>query len=181
MKNDRTVLCVGELLIDFFCTDIDVNLAKGQHFSKQAGGAPANVSAAVAKLGGKASFLGKIGADPFGIYLKQTLEEQHVDTSMLLLIRKHRLHWPLFPLPLTANEISYSTAELTVSCLCRTLIENGLDRLPFCILARQRPCSPILSGKRICLYWTKRKPMGNLPPLIPITGGTSGKIGWRSL
>ncbi len=84
MKNVGTVLCVGELLIDFFCTDIDVNLAKGQHFSKQAGGAPANVSAAVAKLGGKASFLGKVGADPFGMYLKQTLDEQHVDTSMLL-------------------------------------------------------------------------------------------------
>ncbi|WDZ55665.1 carbohydrate kinase family protein [Paenibacillus polymyxa] len=84
MKNDRTVLCVGELLIDFFCTDIDVNLAKGQHFSKQSGGAPANVSAAVAKLGGKASFLGKVGDDPFGMYLKQTLDEQHVDTSMLL-------------------------------------------------------------------------------------------------
>ncbi|MHA6529898.1 carbohydrate kinase family protein [Paenibacillus sp. BAC0078] len=85
MKNERTVLCVGELLIDFFCTDIDVNLVKGQHFSKQAGGAPANVSAAVTKLGGKAAFLGKVGADPFGLYLKQILEEQLVDTTMLLL------------------------------------------------------------------------------------------------
>lgn len=85
MKNEATVLCVGELLIDFFCTDIDVNLVKGEHFSKQAGGAPANVSAAVAKLGGQAAFLGKVGADPFGMYLKQVLDEQQVDTTMLLL------------------------------------------------------------------------------------------------
>ncbi|NGM84430.1 carbohydrate kinase [Paenibacillus sp. 7124] len=84
MKNYGTVLCVGELLIDFFCTDVDVNLVDGQHFSKQAGGAPANVSAAIAKLGGKASFLGKVGDDPFGKFLKQTLDQERVDTSMLL-------------------------------------------------------------------------------------------------
>ncbi|MFD1775945.1 carbohydrate kinase family protein [Paenibacillus rhizophilus] len=84
MKNYGTVLCVGELLIDFFCTDVDVNLVDGQHFSKQAGGAPANVSAAIAKLGGNASFLGKVGDDPFGKFLKQTLDQERVDTSMLL-------------------------------------------------------------------------------------------------
>lgn len=85
MKPYGTVLCVGELLIDFFCTDVDVSLTEGRHFSKQAGGAPANVSAAIARLGGQSAFLGKVGADPFGLFLKQTLEEQHVDTSMLLL------------------------------------------------------------------------------------------------
>lgn len=85
MKEYGTVLCVGELLIDFFCTDVDVSLTEGRHFSKQAGGAPANVSAAIARLGGQSAFLGKVGADPFGLFLKQTLEEQKVDTSMLLL------------------------------------------------------------------------------------------------
>lgn len=85
MKPYGTVLCVGELLIDFFCTEADVSLTDGRHFTKQAGGAPANVSAAIARLGGHSAFLGKVGADPFGFFLKQTLEEQNVDTSMLLL------------------------------------------------------------------------------------------------
>ncbi|WP_342547477.1 carbohydrate kinase [Paenibacillus sp. FSL P2-0089] len=85
MKLHGSVLCAGELLIDFFCTDVDVSLTAGRHFSKQAGGAPANVSAAIARLGGHSAFLGKVGADPFGFFLKQTLEEQNVDTSMLLL------------------------------------------------------------------------------------------------
>lgn len=85
MQSMNTVLCVGELLIDFFCTEADVSLTEGRHFTKQAGGAPANVSAAIARLGGHSAFLGKVGADPFGLFLKQTLEEQSVDTSMLLL------------------------------------------------------------------------------------------------
>lgn len=80
---------MGELLIDFFCTDIGTDLIKGQNFEKQAGGAPANVCATIAKLGGKALFNGKVGNDPFGIFLKQTLEQVHVDTSMLLLDDEH--------------------------------------------------------------------------------------------
>lgn len=83
MNQSGLVVCVGELLIDFFCTDIDVNLVKGENFLKQAGGAPANVTAAIAKLGGKASFVGKVGNDPFGHFLIKTLDEVQVDTSMI--------------------------------------------------------------------------------------------------
>lgn len=171
MKNDRTVLCVGELLIDFFCTDIDVNLAKGQHFSKQAGGAPANVSAAVAKLGGKASFLGKIGADPFGIYLKQTLEEQHVDTSMLLFDPETPTTLAFVSLAANGERDFVFNRGADRQLSLQDIDREWTRQAAILHLARQRPCSPILSGKRICLYWTKRKPMGNLPPLIPITGG----------
>lgn len=90
MKNNRSknVVCVGELLIDFFCTDIDVDLIEGCQFLKSAGGAPANVSAAIAKLGGDASFSGKVGKDPFGYFLKQTLDAVNVDTSMLVMDEK---------------------------------------------------------------------------------------------
>ncbi|ACT03822.1 carbohydrate kinase family protein [Paenibacillus sp. JDR-2] len=79
------VVCIGELLIDFFCIDIDVDLEQGEQFAKKAGGAPANVSAAIARLGGSSAFVGKVGKDPFGHYLKRTLEEEKVDTSMLML------------------------------------------------------------------------------------------------
>lgn len=84
-QHDNLVVTIGELLIDFFCTDIDVDLIVGQHFMKEAGGAPANVSSAVAKLGGTAAFVGKVGRDPFGEFLKQTLVLQKVDTSMLVM------------------------------------------------------------------------------------------------
>lgn len=84
MLGKNVVLCIGELLIDFICSDIDVDLVEGVNFVKKAGGAPANVAATVAKLGGEASFVGKVGKDPFGVFLEKTLTEVGVDTSMLL-------------------------------------------------------------------------------------------------
>lgn len=89
MSANSTVICIGELLIDFFCTDVDSDLVAGRNFEKQAGGAPANVCAAIVKLGGKAAFSGKVGNDPFGHFLKKTLEEVHVDTSMLVMDEEH--------------------------------------------------------------------------------------------
>lgn len=79
----RQVCCVGELLIDFYCTDVGVSLQDGINFEKQAGGAPANVSAAIAKLGGNTTILGRVGEDQFGDFLENTLTDVNVDTSML--------------------------------------------------------------------------------------------------
>jgi fructokinase len=84
-----SIVCIGELLIDFFCTDVDINLIEGQNFQKQAGGAPANVCAAIAKLGGTALFSGKVGNDPFGQFLKKTLDDVQVDTSMIVFDNIH--------------------------------------------------------------------------------------------
>lgn len=89
-KVGTSVICIGELLIDFFCTETDIDLIEGKKFEKQAGGAPANVCAAIGKLGGKASFCGKAGKDPFGEFLKITLEEAGADTSMLVLDPDHK-------------------------------------------------------------------------------------------
>lgn len=83
MTNKNTVICIGELLIDFFCTERGTSLMEGKTFEKQAGGAPANVAATIAALGGSAAFAGKVGDDAFGDFLIRTLEELHVDTSMI--------------------------------------------------------------------------------------------------
>ncbi|MGF9943896.1 carbohydrate kinase [Priestia megaterium] len=83
ISENAPVVCVGELLIDFFCSEIDSNLIEGRKFLKSAGGAPGNVCATIAKLGGNASFSGKVGRDPFGYFLEETLNSLNVDTSML--------------------------------------------------------------------------------------------------
>jgi fructokinase len=82
------ILCIGELLIDFICSDVNVDLTEGVNFIKKAGGAPANVTAAISKLGGDAMFAGKVGDDPYGLFLKKTLDEVRVDTTMLILDSK---------------------------------------------------------------------------------------------
>ncbi|MBK1810440.1 carbohydrate kinase [Clostridium sp. YIM B02505] len=82
------VFCIGELLIDFICADVNSSLVEGSNFIKKAGGAPANVTAAISKLGGDASFGGSVGADAFGLFLKNTLEDVGVDTTYMKLMEK---------------------------------------------------------------------------------------------
>ncbi|WP_421663295.1 carbohydrate kinase family protein [Lysinibacillus telephonicus] len=81
---NQSILCVGECLIDFFSHEANVSLKKSQTFIKKAGGAPANVCAAISKLGGEAIFLGKVGADPFGDFLEETLQSVGVHTNLLV-------------------------------------------------------------------------------------------------
>lgn len=81
----KKILCIGELLIDFFTTHTEVSIIEAKSFEKQAGGAPANVAATIAMLGGQAYFCGKVGDDAFGHFLKQTLEQAGVHTDQLIL------------------------------------------------------------------------------------------------
>ena len=78
----RNVYCIGELLIDFVAEKQGNNLSKAMEFTKKAGGAPANVACAIAKLGGKSKFVGCVGNDPFGDFLLDVLEENKVDISL---------------------------------------------------------------------------------------------------
>ena len=81
MKN---ILCIGEALIDLICTDKGVALSKGQHFIKKPGGAPTNVAAAIAALGGTVQLAAKVGIDPFGKYLIDTMQSFGVSTKWVL-------------------------------------------------------------------------------------------------
>jgi fructokinase len=76
------VFCIGELLIDFVAANQGPDLSRALEFTKKAGGAPANVACAVAKLGGKSYFIGCVGKDPLGTYLLRTLEENNVNTTL---------------------------------------------------------------------------------------------------
>ncbi|MGB5554872.1 MAG: carbohydrate kinase [Flavobacteriaceae bacterium] len=77
----KTVYCIGELLIDFVAENQGSDLSKANIFTKKAGGAPANVACAIAKLGGKSSFIGAVGKDPFGTFLLAVLKDHSVDLS----------------------------------------------------------------------------------------------------
>ena len=78
----RKVFCIGELLIDFVAENQGNDLSKAEEFTKKAGGAPANVACAIAKLGGKSAFIGAVGKDPMGTYLLRVLQEENVDISL---------------------------------------------------------------------------------------------------
>ena len=76
------VVCFGEALIDL----IGVTPAPGRPFcyEQYAGGAPANVATAVARLGGEAVFVGMLANDAFGDFLLESLGDAGVDTRYLV-------------------------------------------------------------------------------------------------
>ncbi|WP_157888131.1 carbohydrate kinase family protein [Bacillus marinisedimentorum] len=72
----RGIVTMGEALIEFVPQDYNEITYRKSH-----GGGPANVAAALGKLGAPVSFVGKIGNDLFGKEMKEALEGYGVDTT----------------------------------------------------------------------------------------------------
>ncbi len=74
-------ISIGELLIDFTPAG---KTADGIHlFARNPGGAPANVAVQMNRLGIEAGFIGTVGNDMFGAYLKEVLEAEKINTQGL--------------------------------------------------------------------------------------------------
>lgn len=84
------VLSIGEALVDLISTKPGVTLQASSTFQKAAGGAPANVTVGLARLGISAGFIGRVGDDPFGHFVADTLATEGVDVSQLGFERKAR-------------------------------------------------------------------------------------------
>lgn len=72
------ITALGELLIDF-------TQAGERLFEQNPGGAPANVLAAARRLGLSAAFIGKVGRDMHGEFLRDTLDSAGIDTRGLVM------------------------------------------------------------------------------------------------
>src|SRR5215217_615439 len=77
------ILAIGEILVDFIVADGATTLEAAGNFVARAGGAPANASVAVARLGLASAFCGVVGDDQFGSRLQLQLGAEGVDTSRL--------------------------------------------------------------------------------------------------
>ena len=80
------VVALGELLIDF--TPAGLSDQGAALLARNAGGAPANVLAMLSILGKQTAFIGKVGSDSFGRFLKKTLEDSGIDVSGLIVSRQ---------------------------------------------------------------------------------------------
>lgn len=80
----KKVLCAGEALIDFVSNKPGAPLKDTEGFVRKAGGAPANVAAAISKLGADAYFCGTIGDDFFGEFLEDTFKKNNINTEMMI-------------------------------------------------------------------------------------------------
>lgn len=76
------VVCFGEALIDFLG---EASVAGAPvAYLRYAGGAPANVAVAVARLGASAAFVGMLGQDAFGDFLLDSFQAAGVSTDYVL-------------------------------------------------------------------------------------------------
>ncbi|HEY0333092.1 MAG TPA: carbohydrate kinase [Stenotrophomonas sp.] len=77
------IVCFGEALIDLLARP-PATPDEPRAFLQHAGGAPANVAVAVAKLGGEAHFAGMLGRDMFGDFLLESLQDAGVATDLVV-------------------------------------------------------------------------------------------------
>jgi len=81
------VMAFGEALIDFLSNGA-TQTGELESFTKFPGGAPANVAVAVARLGGNSHFVGQVGDDAFGHFLKESLDSYGVNTQSMLMTKE---------------------------------------------------------------------------------------------
>ncbi len=101
------IVSMGEALIDLLADRPGVTLTQARAFTWAPGGAPANVAVGAARLGLKASFLGKVGDDPFGHYLQETLASHGVGTESMVFCREARTALAFVALP-TADDPQFT-------------------------------------------------------------------------
>lgn len=86
-----SVIAFGEALVDMLSSRLgDLAGDAPETFTPYAGGAPANVAVACARLGVPSRFLGMLGEDHFGDFLAGELAAHGVDTSGVVRTREAR-------------------------------------------------------------------------------------------
>lgn len=122
MKYDITAL--GELLIDF--TPCGVSKTGMKLFEQNPGGAPANVLVAGQRFGVKTAFIGKVGNDMHGAFLKEVLNEAGIETKGLIMDKD--VFTTLAFVSLADNgERSFSFARKPGADICLKKEEVNLD------------------------------------------------------
>jgi sugar/nucleoside kinase (ribokinase family) len=89
-KGDLDLLAIGETLVDFISVEETDWLRNAYTFRKYQGGSPANIAVYVARLGGQAAVISKLGIGAMGQFLKAELGRAGVTTDYLIM--DHRVH-----------------------------------------------------------------------------------------
>ncbi|QPL47573.1 carbohydrate kinase [Halomonas sp. A40-4] len=83
------IIAFGEALVDMLSSRLG-DASGPETFTPYAGGAPANVAVACARLGVPSQFLGMVGEDTFGHFIIRELQHHGVDTQGVVLTQEAR-------------------------------------------------------------------------------------------
>jgi fructokinase len=121
----KSVLAIGELLVDIISTDYVTSLSEVKNFEMHPGGSPANVCANLRWLGIESTLVSCVGTDPLGDFLIERLKKiglsekhiyrnSHYPTSIVVVGRSKG----------TPDFIAYRSADIQIDEIDKTLIED---------------------------------------------------------
>lgn len=122
----KKVICIGEALIDFISIDKGKSLIETSGFMKKAGGAPANVAAAISKLGAEAYFCGTVGDDAFGLFLENTFKNNNINTEYMFKLKDKNTTFAFVSL-MENGERDFEFSRSADECLSFDMIEENLE------------------------------------------------------
>ncbi|MGH7919166.1 MAG: 5-dehydro-2-deoxygluconokinase [Candidatus Dormibacteraceae bacterium] len=67
------IVTMGRVGVDLYPQQLDTPLAEVRSFTRSLGGSPTNVAVGAARLGHRAAIITKVGADPFGAYVRSAI------------------------------------------------------------------------------------------------------------
>jgi 2-dehydro-3-deoxygluconokinase len=82
------VLTIGEPMA-LFVADQEGPLEKVDHFTKYVSGSEVNFSVGMSRLGHQVAYITKMGQDPFGKYINNFLQDNHIDTRYFTFDQVH--------------------------------------------------------------------------------------------
>ena len=77
------LICMGRVAVDFYAEQVHSPLEDAQSFRKYLGGCAGNTAVGTARLGLKSAMFSCVGTDDMGVYLRNVLTNEGVDTSLL--------------------------------------------------------------------------------------------------
>jgi sugar/nucleoside kinase (ribokinase family) len=81
--DNRATLCLGEAIVDLICEQPGASFADAGHFAAHLGGVTANTAVFAARAGAPVAIAGAVGDDRWGRWLRERLDDERVDVSLL--------------------------------------------------------------------------------------------------
>ena len=83
------VICMGRVAVDLYAEQVYSHLKDAQSFRKYLWGCAGNTAVGKARLGLKSAMFSCVGTDEMGLFLRDRLENEGVDTTLLRNTPKH--------------------------------------------------------------------------------------------
>lgn len=89
-QKELDVLCMGRVAVDLYAADLNTPLSQVNRFNKYLGGSPGNISVGCRRLELRSGLISKVGADPMGDFLLDTLRKEKVNIDAVAQTKLHQ-------------------------------------------------------------------------------------------